>query len=224
MRTVAALSTMLAAAGLVALSPGPSAAQYSERSLALANQYASGWENDRLRVRTVSIEPGARLDERDAADRVLVYLTADLEGRMPKAEAIWHPVDGPVLENRGRLRSTAIVIDVKSGPPMGAVAPPPEALSFTDDVATERLIDNAHVTVTRVRYRSNAYVEIPRHLHAQDTLIVYLRGGQAWPQLDGWGVPTRARRGDIDVIHANTFHGMTVAGSDPLEFLIIAPK
>ena len=222
MRLVSALSTLLAAAGLVAPTPGPSAAQYSERSL--ANQYASAWENDRLRVRTVSIEPGARLDERDAADRVLVYLTADLEGRMPKAEAVWHPVDGPVLENRGKLRSIAIVIDVKAGPATGAGATPPEALSFTGDVETQRLIDNAHVAVTKVRYQSNAYVAIPWHFHAQDTLIVYLRGGQTWSQFDGSGVSTRVRRGDIDVIPANIFHSMTVAGGDSLEFLVIAPK
>lgn len=222
MRLVSALSTLLAAAGILALTPRPSAAQYSDRSL--ANEYASAWENDRLRVRTVSIEPGARFDERDPADRVLVYLTGDLEGRMPKAEAMWHPVDGPVLENRGGLRSTVMVIDVKAGPATGAGGTPPEALSFSSDVETQRLIDNAHVTVTKVRYRSNAYVGIPWHFHAQDVLVVYLRGGQAWAQFDGAGVSARVRRGDIDVIPANIFHSLTAAAGDSLEFLVIAPK
>jgi quercetin dioxygenase-like cupin family protein len=222
MRPSFALSTLLAAVGLVALTPGPSAAQYFERSL--GKQYASGWENDRLRVRTVSIEPGARLDERDEVDRVLVYLTADLEGRMPQAEAIWQPARGPVLENRGRLRATAIVIDVKAGPAATTGVTPPEALPFMNDVVTQRLIDNAHVMVTKVRYRSNAYVAGPGHFHAQDALIVYLSGGQAWPQADGWGLSTRVYRGDIDVIPGNTLHTVMTAGGDPLEFLIITPK
>jgi quercetin dioxygenase-like cupin family protein len=222
MRVVLALSVLLAAAGLVALIPGPSAAQSLDRSL--SNQYPSGWENDRLRVRTVSIDPGARLDEREPADRVLVYLTADVDGRMPKAAAIWHPVDGPALQNRGGLRSTAIVVDVKAGPAAGAGGTPPEALSYTSDVDTERLIDNAHVTVTKVRYQSNAYVESPWHFHTQDVLIVYLRGGQASLQADGWDGPTRVRRGDFDVIPANMLHRILNAGGDPLEFLVIVPK
>lgn len=222
MRRSFALSTLLGVVGLVALTPGPSAAQYYERSL--ASQYASGWENDRLRVRTVSIEPGSRLDGTDEIDRVLVFLTADLDGRIPQAEAIFQPARGPVLENRGRLRATAVVIDVKPGPASTSGVTPPEALSFTNDVETERLIDNAHVTVTKVRYRPNAYVAGPWHFHAQDALLVYLRGGQAWPQAGGYVYSTRVRRGDIDVIPGNTLHTVTNAGSDPLEFLIIAPK
>ena len=217
-----ALSTLLAAVSLIALAPGRAASQYPDRTL--ATQYASGWENDRLRVRTVTLEPGAALDRSDDADRVLVYLTADLEGRMPRAEAIWHPVDGPVLENRGALRSTAIVIDVKAGPAMGAGATPPEAQSFSSDVEAQRLIDNAHVVVTKVRYRSNAYVSIPWHLHVQDVLIVYLRGGQTWLRADGWDASMPARRGDIDVIPANTLHRVLNAGGDPLEFLVIVSK
>jgi quercetin dioxygenase-like cupin family protein len=221
MRLSSALCTLLAAVGL-ALSPAPSAAQYFDRSL--ANQYASGFENDRLRVRTVSIEPGARLEGGGESDRVLVYLTADLDGRMPTAEAIWQPVRGPVLENRGRLRATAIVIDVKSGPAAATGATPPEVLPYSNDVETQRLIDNAHVAVTRVRYRSNAYVATPWHFHGQDAVIVYLSGGQAWPQADGRGLSTRVRRGDIDVIPANTLHSVTNAAGDSLEFLIVTPK
>ena len=222
MTRVSALSMLIAATGLAALAPGPSLAGYSERFF--ADQSASEWENGRLRVRMVSVEPGARLDVRDAADRIVIYLTADLEGRMPKAEAIWQPVDAPALENRGGLRATALLVDVKAGPATGAGATPPEALSFTDDVETERLIDNAHVAVTKVRYRTNAYVDIPWHSHSEDALIVYLRGGQAWPQFDGLGAPIYARRGVIDVIPANTHHRMSYAPGDSLEFLVIAPK
>lgn len=222
MRRVSALSMLLAATGLAALTPGPSVAGYSERFF--ADPYASGWENGRLRVRTVSVEPGARLDLGDAADRILIYLTADLDGRIPKAEAIWQPVDGPALENRAGLRATAVVVDVKAGPATGPGGPPPEALSFTDDVETRQIIDNAHVAVTKVRYRTNAYVDLPWHSHSEDALIVYLRGGQAWPQFDGLGAPISARRGVIDVIPANTHHRMSYAPGDSLEFLVIVPK
>src|SRR5262249_27822 len=110
LRLTGTLSSLFCALGFIALESDHSSAQYSQPSL--AKLYESGWENDRLRVRTVSIEPGARLEERGDVDRVVVFLTADLDGRMPQADAIWQSAGGPPLENHGRLRVDAIMIDV----------------------------------------------------------------------------------------------------------------
>jgi hypothetical protein len=59
-------------------------------------------------------------------------------------------------------------------------------------------------------------------VHPEDVVIVYLRGGYAWPTTDAWGAE-RVSRGDVDVIPANTFHRPGNAGSDPLELLEIVP-
>lgn len=222
LRLTGTTSSLLCALGFLAFASDHSSAQYSQPSL--AKLYESGWENDRLRVRAVSVEPGARLEDRGDVDRVLVFLTADLEGRMPPADAIWQSAGGPALENHGRLRVNAIVIDVKSGPPSGIGMTSPEALPSTDGIESRLLIDNAHVIVSRLRYAANAYLADPWHFHPQDALVVYLSGGYTWLPYGGWGLPTRVHRGDIDVVPANTFHSFRNAGSDPLEFLVIMPK
>ena len=61
------------------------------------------------------------------------------------------------------------------------------------------------------------------HFHAEDVIVVYLRGGYTYPGADFWGA-VRVGRGDVDVIPANTMHRLANAGSDPLELLVIVPK
>ena len=60
----------------------------------------------------------------------------------------------------------------------------------------------------------------PRDINA---VIVYLHGGYTWLPTAGWDT-YRVRRGDIDVLPANTIHTFGNAGGDPLEFLAIFPK
>lgn len=200
------------------LHSGPLAAQYVSRPLATV---PDGWENDRLRVSHVTVEPGASFPGADA-DRILVYLTAAPDGRMAPAEAVWQPAGSGDLDNRGRARMQAIAIELKEAPVGAGRGTPPEALAVSRTAELRPLVDNPRVLVTGHRYAPGTTVD-PLHFHADDVLVVYLRGGHVWPTDGTWGA-TRVRRGDVDVVPANTFHRLANAGSDPLEFLVIVPR
>ena len=215
------LPSTLGVLGLMVLSPAPAAAQYGQPSL--ANRYESGWENDQLRVRRISVEPGAQAPVQPDADRVFVFLTADLQGRIPPADAMWQTAGAQELENRGRLPVEALLIELKNGPARAPGVTPPEVLPTADGVDVRLLIDNPRVLVAKERYFAGAYAVNPRHFHPQDALIVYLTGGYTVLPYFAGG-PYRVHRGDIDVLPANTFHRLSNPGGDPLEFLVIFPK
>jgi quercetin dioxygenase-like cupin family protein len=223
LRLIGSFAPLLVVLTCVTLPPQRLAAQYAHASA--GRQYASGWENDRIRVRTVSVEPGARLAApQGGADRVLVFLTGDLDGRMPAAEAIWQPTGGPEPENRGRVRVDAIVVDVKPGTGSAASGTPFEALSSHDSSNVLPLIDNARVAVMRLHYRPYPLTLDPPHAHPEDALVVYLSGGFTWSPFSAWGYPARVHRGELDVIPAHTRHSFGNAGGDNLDFLMILPK
>jgi hypothetical protein len=206
-------------------------AQYSGRT---AGRYPPEWESDQFRVRRIAVPPGAQMTEAGEADSVIVFLTANLEGRMPPAEAAWLPAAPSTLENRGPARFEAIVIEVKGASAPPGRATPPEAIPSSDRADLWRLIDNPRVLVTKLRY---APVTSPdaMHFHPHDTLVIYLNGGYTrsateqssdwypWP-IARWLPTERVARGDVDVIPANTFHSFSNAGFDPLEFLAIFVK
>jgi mannose-6-phosphate isomerase-like protein (cupin superfamily) len=214
--TAAPLLVALALAGGLERS---TTAQYARQGSNLADQLE--WENSRLRLTRLAVAPGAAAPA--GSDRVLVYLTADPEGRMPAAEAVWQPAGSGDLQNRGHARLEAIAIELKDAPPGTPAGTPPEALSASDRADVWRLIDNSRVLVTKHRYAPTTYVD-PLHFHPQDALVVYLRGGYAFPAAADWWGSYRVRRGDVDVIPANTFHTMSNPGGDPLEFLMIMPR
>ena len=227
-RLIGPLAALLLVLTCVALRPLRLAAQYGQAPP--RRQYESAWENDRMRVRTVSVEPGARLAApQDGADRVLVFLTGDLDGRMPAAEAIWQPAGGTESENRGRVRVDAIVVDLKpgigssaaSGTPVEALSPYASSNERSD---ARLLIDNARVAVMKLRYPPYPLTPDPFHAHPQDALVVYLSGGSTWSPLGAWGYQERVRRGEVSLIPAQTYHSFGNAGGDNLELLMILPK
>ena len=197
----------------------PAAAQYGQTSSATLQQ--SEWENNRLRLRRIAVDPGTSA-RAESADRVLIYLTANQDGNMPEAEAVWQPAGSADLQNRGARPLEAIAIDLKAGPSGGTSGTPPEALSTPYRAETKTLIDNARVLVTKHRYAPTTFVD-PPHFHPDDMLVVYLQSGYTWPVLGGWG-SYRVRRGEVDVVPANSLHTLGNAGSDPLEFLVILPR
>lgn len=205
--------------GLTSMRPTPAA---QERPQSLAMRYASGWENDRLRVRTMSVAPGAQMPAYGSGDAVFVFLTADLAGRMPSAEATWQAAGATDLQNRGKRRVEGLVIEIKKTDTRDAGVTPPEALPLTGVADARVLIDNEQVLVTKQRFLPGVYMTPEWHFHPQDTLIVYLTGGFVG-QRYGWGLQ-RVRRGEFDVLPANMLHGFANPGIDPLEFLAIFPK
>jgi quercetin dioxygenase-like cupin family protein len=207
---------LVTAAGVAALLIAPVRAQYGVSS---AGGLQLPFENNRVRITQLSVAPGATLPA--PANRVLVYLTADADGRMP-AEAVWQSADAGAMQNRGPVRLDAIAIEFKDVPRGSSAGTPPEALDAQYGVDVSTVIDNPRVLVTRQRYGPIAYGG-PLHLHPEDVIVVYLRGGYTWPGADLWGA-SRVRRGDVDVIPANTLHRLSNAGSDPLEFLTIVPR
>jgi hypothetical protein len=174
-----------------------------------------------MRVTPVSVEPGSPLPAGAGSDRVLVYLTAGPDGMMP-AEAVWQPAGAGDIQNRGKVRLEAIAIELKNVPPGLTGGTPPEAFAASYGGDVSLLIDNPRVMVMKHRYAPYAFMG-PLHFHTEDMLVVYLRGGSTWPAGGGWGA-YRVRRGEMDVVPANTFHTLANAGFDPLEFLTIIPR
>jgi quercetin dioxygenase-like cupin family protein len=198
----------------------PTAAQYSRPPSAAAEQIE--WQNSRVRLHRLDVNPGASIPVEAGSDRVLVYLTANQDGAMPPAEAVWQPAGSGELQNRGTVRFEAIAIDLKGGPGSGAMVTPPEALSTSYRAEVERLIDNPRVLVTKHRYEPATYVD-PLHFHSDDVVVIYLRGGYTFAPAGQYGW-YHVQRGEFDVIPANTLHTLGNAGSDPLEFLVIMPR
>lgn len=219
-RLAAPTLSLVLVLGFTSLSDVPAA---QERSPAITPGDAAGWETERLRVRPISVAPGAQMPGYSDRGAVFVFLTADLNGRMPPAEAAWQPAGAGTLENRGKARVEGLLIEVKDVEGRGPGTTPPEALPSTGAVDIRVLIDNPHVIVTRQRYLPGVYPFHGWHFHPQDTLVVYLSGGYVGQPLGSWGLQ-RVRRGDVDVVPANMFHGFANPGIDPLEFLAIFPK
>lgn len=212
-RVPAALAFAALAAGSASAQPAP---REGERPL---------WENSRIRVRQVSVAPGSSLPAAPGPGRVLVYLTAGPDGAMP-AEAVWQGASEGGLQNGGKLRVEALAIEVKDVAPAEPGGTPPELLMAARDMQVSTVVDNPRVLVTRHRYASNIYLP-SLHFHDEDVLVVYLRGGHMWPVSGSWADTwdsLRVRRGDVDVIPANTFHTLANAGGDPLEFLLVFPR
>jgi hypothetical protein len=75
------------------------------------------------------------------------------------------------------------------------------------------------------------YLE-PAGIDSNDRVVVYLRGGYAWPEDGALGSPgaalhygpERVHRGDVRVVTANTPYPLGNAGSDPSEFILIARR
>jgi hypothetical protein len=223
--------TLLVVAGLTVAVGTTLAAQYRGRA---GDRYPPEWESDQFRVRRIAVPAGAQVSDSDASDSILVYLTADLDGRMPPAEAVWQPAGARALENRSRARFDAIQIELKDVPAPAAAVTPPEAIPSTDQIDIWRLIDNQRVLVTKLRYRPVTSVD-PMHFHLRDTLVVYLKGGYIWQAVEQsrdwyvwpfmrWAPTQRVSRSDVDVVPANTFHSFGNAGGDPLEFLAVFVK
>jgi quercetin dioxygenase-like cupin family protein len=211
----AAIPSVLATVALAALLAQPIFAQYERAG---DGRLQLPWENNRFRLTHVSVEPGAALSA--GGDRVLIYLTAGPEGRMP-AEAVWQPAGTAAVLNRGRVRLEAIAIELKDAR-AATSGTPVETLDAQYGVGVSPLIDNDRVLAVKQRYDPIAYGG-PLHSHGEDVLVVYLRGGYAWPLADLWG-PSQVRRGDVNVVPANTRHRLGNAGGDPLELLVIVPK
>lgn len=184
-----------------------------------ADHLTSPWENNRVRLSRISVEPGATLPA--GGNRVLVHFTADADGRMPPA-AVWQPAGAAPLTNQGPARLDALVIDLKDGPQGPWPGTPPEALDAYSGVDVTPLVDNVQVFVARQRYDPGNYGG-PPHSHPEDVILVYLRGGDAWPA-DGYPWATRFRRGELEIVPARTIHRVANAGPDPLEVLVVIPK
>jgi hypothetical protein len=217
--TLVVLSLLLAICAAGGMLEGRAGAQYAERSM--ASRYPREWENDLFRVQRIAIAPSAQVTA-PPSDSVLVFLTADLDGRMPPAEAIFQAGGAGTLENRGSVPFEAISIGLKDVPPAETAGTPPEALPLADLVDVRTLVDNPRVVVLKSRYRSNAYSG-PLHFHSKDVVVIYLRGGHTGPANGLWG-SYRVARGDIDLVPAHTLHTFGNAGSDPLDVLVVVPK
>jgi len=209
------MSPVLATLALAVLLADPIAANHARAD---DDRLQLPWENNRFRLTRIAVAPGATLPV--AGDRILVYLTADADGRMP-AEAVWQSAGAGAVQNRGPARLEAIAIELKDAR-SAAAGTPSEALDAPYGVDVTPLINNERVLVLKHRYEPIAYGG-PLHFHGEDVLVIYLRGGYAWPLADLWG-PSRVRRGEVDVIPANTPHRLGNAGGDPLELLVIVPK
>jgi hypothetical protein len=192
------------------------------------------WENDRMRVHRITLAPGEKFAGDSTGGSVIVFLTTDLEGRIPRAEAAWRDPGSVMMENRGRARFEALVVDLKGSATRSGGVTAPEVVRASETVApvvfngmfattmrAQNLILNDRISVTKERYGLPWSVD-PEHFHPQDSVVIYLSGGYTWPTASFYG-PDRVRRGDVRVLPGNVLHTTGNAGSDPLEFLLIIP-
>jgi quercetin dioxygenase-like cupin family protein len=188
------------------------------------------FEDAWVRVQSVSVNPGETLGGQNRSDGVLIYLTADLDGRMPRAEAAWQPASAQAVANRATTRFDALLVELKA-PPSGAPPFVPELAPWnaSHSVYVERgdhtvvsLIDNERVTVTRHRMAPLRWTE-RFHTHPREAVFVYLRGGELTGSsaVDGFH---HARRGTFDVLPADFWHALYNGGNDPIEFVAVWPK
>jgi hypothetical protein len=188
------------------------------------------FEDASLRVQRITINPGDSLAAADRRDGVLIYLTADLDGRMPRAEAAWQPGAQP-MANRAATRFEGLLVELKAPPSSGPAPMPPELASANasgyeyaerGDHTAVSLVDNDRVIVTRHRMAPLRWTE-RYHAHPRESVFVYLRGGQLTgaSALDGYH---HARRGAFDVLPAEFWHALYNGGNDPIEFVAIWPK
>ena len=203
--------------------------------------YHIEWEDDELRIARVILQPGERATAQSTSGAVIVFMTADLSGRMPPAEAVWHD-PGPIsMENQGRARFEAIVIEFKQTPQATPTAPAsrpdvrhvvtpaiggwfyPDQWYGYEQVKSQTLIEQSGIVVTKERHPAISYAE-PLSVDANDTVVVYLRGGYVWPVAATYLGPVRVRRGDIRVFSANTPYSLRNAGSDPSELVVVSRR
>ena len=233
-RSLRQCSSMVASLALVLIGPLFARAAAQPGSVATAQLV---WENDRMRVTRLSLPPGETFAADARGGSVVVFLTANFDGRMPPAEAEWRDPGTLNLQNRGRLQAEALLIDLKSSTPSFVGVTPPEvarASGMMPPLGAYRgvsagfpevtnLIRNDHVSVTKQRYPPDFSVAIdPLHFHPQDAVVIYLRSGYAWSTMGSYG-PERVRRGDVRVVPANVLHRLANAGSDSLELLFVVP-
>ena len=157
-------------------------------------------------------------------DRVLLYLTADLDGHLPSAEAVWEPAGSGAPKNAAGTVFEAVVVELKT--PIETITFAPEWLADEGDrtVVVTPLIDNSRVTVTKCRMMP-VVNSTPRHAHSKDTIVFYVTGGQmAGTTAQGSLYGRHARRGEIDVLRPDTEHALGNLGGDPIELVLIQPK
>jgi hypothetical protein len=209
--------------------------------------YHVEWENDDLRIARVMLGPGEHVTADSPAGSVIVYLTANLDGRMPAADAVWQSAGSLEMENRGRARFEALVVQFKRTVPASApAAATPSSYSnrgmvpsmmawsgygfvnwmdysYREPVKSETLVNTAGVTVTKVRQPASMYLAPPES-DANDRVVVYLRGGYAWPSVPSFYGAVPVHRGDVRVLAANAPYTLSNPGSDPSEFIVIARR
>lgn len=226
-------------ASVVLLSAAVSGASQGGRPAeAVTSPYRVQFEDDQIRVLQLSVGAGEKGATLEHLDSVLIFLTRDLQGRMPAAEAVWRPAGTLALDNPGPGRFEAVLVELKGVPSLGGAGLPPEASTTATyerggarsddggvapyDVRAVRLLDNSRVTVTRQRFGPTARVDL-FHFHTRDNLFVYLGRGEVAGATARWG-RHRVERGQVDVLPPNILHVFSNAGSDPIEFITIHPK
>ncbi len=195
------------------------------------SHYRVEFEDEQVRVLRVRLEPGREVMAHDHPDAVLVSFTADLQGRMPRAEAEWQAASVHEPENAARTWFEAVLVELKQAAPPEAVpaAVAQEADPYWMGTRVTRLLDNAKVTVSKYRLAPMARGEL-RPYHLNEAVIVYLRGGYMVRATGRFG-PYRdyndrrkVRRGQVEVLPANTPYGLASMGNDPIEFVEIQLK
>ena len=211
----------------------------SSRSPELASPpYRVEFEDEQVRVLRLAVAAGQTGTAIEHLDGVLIFLTTDLRGRMPEAEALWQPAGTLALDNEGSGRFEAILVELKAGPFSFDTGLPPETnptpyrphgtWSSDDvgiapyDVRFSRLLDNSRVAVTKQRFGPTAFVDA-LHFHTRDHLFVYLGRGEVTGATPRWN-RHRVERGQVDVLPPNVLHLFSNIGSEPIEFISIHPK
>jgi quercetin dioxygenase-like cupin family protein len=183
------------------------------------------FEDDQIRVLRVKLAPQAIASAGTHPDQVVIFLTADLEGHMPAAEAHFEPAGSEPLQNKSGMIVEAVIVQFNATPDPDVPFLPEFGPRDEDGtVAVKSLVDNPSVNVSKIRMmpvvRTNTV-----HVHPRDIVVVYLTGGQMAGTLPGGSLyGRRARRGEVDVLPPYAEHEFGNLGNDPIEFVLIQTK
>ena len=200
--------------------------------------YSIEFEDDQVRILRLAVGAGEKGATVEHLDGVLIFLTADLQGRMPGEEAVWQPAGTLALDNLGHGRFEALLVELKTTPSSFGSGLPPEASTtayrepgtsgsgqtgvYPYDTRGVNLLDNSRVTATKQRFGPLARVDL-FHFHTRDSIFVYLGRGEVAGATARWD-RHRVERGQVDVLAPFTLHVFSNAGSDPIEFISVQPK
>lgn len=178
------------------------------------------YEDQEVRVLRLLLAPHQRTEERQHPDRVVVFLTADWQGRFPTSPVEWQPGGRDAEVNSSSERFEAILVELKGSEAQGLLPAPRTYLG----VAQIQLINNQRVEVRRMVVGPGATAPNPGcHIHGKAEVFVHLAAASV-SGVTGGSQPVRVTRGQVTVVAPGQKHFFQESTETLADFIDIHPQ